>query len=81
METMLDRLKKYFENTSNEQVMKDWKQTEKYDEIDSPSIETFIRESKLLIEVGKLEETLPPENFINNFENPNFSSDFFLPKL
>ena len=34
METMLDRLKKYFENTSNEQVMKDWKQTEKYDEIE-----------------------------------------------
>lgn len=46
METMLDRLKKYFENTSKEQVMKDWKRTESYDEIDSPSIETFIRESK-----------------------------------
>lgn len=53
------------------------KKTEKYDQVDSPAVEFFIRESKRLIDVGKLEESLPSQNFINNFENPNFSSDFF----
>lgn len=77
METILDSLEKYFENTSLEQVKEDWKKTEKYDLIDSPSAESFILESKKLMDVGKL-ENLPPESFINNFKNPNFSSDFFL---
>lgn len=81
METILDRLKKYLENTSTEQVKKDWKKTEKYDQVDSPAVEFFIRESKRLIDVGKLEESLPSQNFINNFENPNFSSDFFYPNF
>lgn len=77
METILDSLEKYFENTSLKQVKEDWKKTEKYDLIDSPSAESFILESKKLMDVGKL-ENLPPESFINNFKNPNFSSDFFL---
>ncbi|HLW06607.1 MAG TPA: hypothetical protein VKY45_03525 [Marinilabiliaceae bacterium] len=77
METILDRLKKYFKNTSLEQVKEDWKKTESYDLIDSPSAESFIFETKRLIDVGK-HANLPPESFINNFENPNFSSDFFL---
>lgn len=77
METILDRLKKYFENTSIEQVKEDWEKTEKYDLIESPSAESFILETKKLIDVGK-HKNLPSESFINNFENPNFSSDFFL---
>lgn len=77
METILDRLKKYFETTSIEQVKEDWNNTEKYDQIDSPSVQSFILETKKLIDVGK-HQNLPPESFINNFENPNFSSDFFL---
>lgn len=77
METILDRLKKYFENTSSEQVKEDWKKTEKYDQINSPSVGSFFQESERLIDVGKLNDNLPSQNFINNFENPNFSSDFF----
>lgn len=81
MDTILDRLKNYFENTSTEQVKEDWKETEKYDQVDSPAVEAFFRESKRLIDVGKVEENLPSQNFISNFENPNFNSDFFLLKI
>lgn len=77
METILDRLKEYFENTSSEQVKEDWKKTEIYDQVNSPAVGSFFQESKHLIDVGKLYENLPQQNFINNFENPNFSSDFF----
>lgn len=52
MDTILDKLKEYFQNTSQEKVIRDWKRTEHYDQIDSPSVETFILESKQLFEVG-----------------------------
>ncbi|MBZ9627158.1 hypothetical protein LB450_03490 [Psychroflexus sp. CAK1W] len=80
METILERLKMYFENTSPEQVKDDWEKTKKYDKVESPNVETFIEVSKQLIDVGILQNNLPPEDLINNFENPNFSSDFFLSK-
>jgi hypothetical protein len=81
MGTILERLKMYFENTSPEQVKEDWAKTEKYDKVESLSVETFIEVSKQLIDVGKLQDNLPSENLINNFENPNFSSDFFYYKI
>lgn len=81
METILERLKMYFDNTSPEQVKEDWEKAKKYDEIDSPNVETFIEVSKQLIDVGKLQSNSPQENLINNFENPNFSSDFFILKI
>jgi hypothetical protein len=77
MKTILDRLKEYFENTSSEQVKEDWKKTEKYDQVNSPPVGSFFQESKRLIDVGKLDENLPSQSFINNFKNPSFSSDFF----
>jgi len=81
MDTILEKLKKYFNESSPEKVRNDWAKTKKYDSVDSPSAETFIEVSKQLIDVGKLQNNLPPENLINNFENPNFSSDFFLNKF
>jgi len=81
METILEKLKLYFENTPAEQVKVDWEKAKKYDEVVSPSIETFIEVSKQLIDVGKLQNNLPQGNLINNFENPNFSSDFFYHKI
>lgn len=77
METILDKLKAYYENTPDEQINLDWEKSKKYDDVDSPSVEDFIKISQQLIDVGKLEQKLSKENLINNFENPNFSSDFF----
>lgn len=78
METILDKLKAYYENTPDEQINLDWEKSKKYDDVDSPNVETFIEVSKQLIDVGKLQNNLPPQNLIKNFENPNFSSDFLL---
>lgn len=77
METILERMKKYFENTSAEQVKEDWAKTEKYDKVESPNVDTFIEISNQLIDIGKPRYNLPSKSLINNFENPNFSSDFF----
>lgn len=39
MGQLLDNLKKYFKETSKEQIKKDWDATAKYDEVDSPLVE------------------------------------------
>ena len=39
---LTDALKDYFESTSKEQIKKDWEKSEKYDKVDSPTIEEFI---------------------------------------
>lgn len=77
MNTILQKLKKYYNSTSLEQIKKDWAKTAEYDQIDSPSVEFFISESKKLIDIGNQQNKLPPESFINNFKSPNFDSDFF----
>jgi len=41
---MLDRLKNYFENTSEAQIKKDWEATEKYDDVNSPKVDEFLEE-------------------------------------
>lgn len=80
METIFDRLKKYFETTSVKQVQEDWNKTENYDQIDSPSAHLFFSESNKLMRVS-IQQKLPPETILNNFKNPNFSSVFFYPKF
>ena len=41
MKTIKSKLKKYFKNTSPEQIEKDWEATKKYDNI-KPTINEFI---------------------------------------
>ncbi len=36
---LYDKLKKYFDETPKEQVLKDWEETEIYDNVNSPTIE------------------------------------------
>lgn len=67
METILDRLKKYFETTSTEQVQEDWNKTEIYDQVNSPSAHFFFSESRKLLQVP-IQQKLPPETMINNFK-------------
>ena len=40
--TILEKLKEYFDNTSEEQIKKDWDKSAKYDEVNSPTIEQFM---------------------------------------
>jgi len=46
METILDRLKAYFDNTPDEKIELDWEKTKKYDEVNSPTVEEFLRASR-----------------------------------
>ena len=46
MNNILEDLKKYFQDTPQEQIMKEWAETEKYDKV-GPSIEEFLIKTKL----------------------------------
>ena len=48
MNNILEDLKKYFRETPREKVVKDWADTEKFDEV-GPKIEDFFEVSKILI--------------------------------
>jgi hypothetical protein len=39
---LYDKLKKYFDETPKEQVLKDWKETEIYDNVNSPTVEQLL---------------------------------------
>ena len=48
MNNILEDLKKYFRETPQEKVMKDWAETESFDEV-GPNIDEFFEVSKILI--------------------------------
>ena len=78
MTSIFEKLNHYFNNTCDEQFEKDWEATADFDKIKGPSVDEFIQNTCLLIEV----DLSPPENYGGNFENinknPNFTSDFFI---
>lgn len=39
---LYDKLKKYFDETPKEQVVKDWEETKIYDNVNSPTVEQFL---------------------------------------
>ena len=45
---LYDKLKKYFNETPKEQVLKDWKETKIYDNVNSPTIEQFLLHSVIV---------------------------------
>jgi hypothetical protein len=50
--TILDKLKKYFDKTPREQVLKDWEETkEATKNVDSPTIEQFLLYGELLCDL------------------------------
>ena len=60
MDTILDRLKHYFETTSKEQIKKDWEETEEEcKDVGSPTIEEFLKNRKNPEEMISYED--PPE--------------------
>ena len=40
--TILEKLKKYFEENSEEQILKDWEETKSSDCVNSPTVEQFL---------------------------------------
>lgn len=77
MGSLLQKLKEYFDNTPLDQIKKNWESTAVFDQIDSPSVESYLADSKHWIDIGKLQLKTSSESFINNFKSPNFDSDFF----
>lgn len=80
MNPLLESLKSYFQNNSAEKINEDWAKYEKYDEI-GPSVQEYLLHSdglnKLQYDFYSLENTL----LENKFDNPKFTSDFFLISL
>lgn len=42
MKTILENLKEYYKTNTKEQIKKDWKASEKYDDVNSPKVEQFM---------------------------------------
>jgi len=75
MSKLLNSIKKYFENNSQQQIIKDWSEFEEYDEI-GLQIDEFEFQSNLFY---KIETGNSYWEFINMDElneNPEFTSDF-----
>lgn len=77
MNNILEDLKKYFQDTPQEQIMKEWAETEKYDKV-GPSIEEFLIKTKLYFKLEDEDLVLKEQNFPKNIKNPNYTSGFFL---
>lgn len=82
MKSIVERLKSYFDSTSNEEIQRTWDSTEEFDYINSPSVKVFLDSASC---INNTDLTPPPEefeieNFINNLKSPNFTSDFFYSK-
>lgn len=77
MKNLFEKLQDYFNNTSEEQILKDWKSTEKFDNVNSPLVEDFIDTTNYFctIKYDPL-EYLRADSLFNTLKNPNFSSDF-----
>ncbi|TDD78408.1 hypothetical protein [Flavobacterium caseinilyticum] len=77
MNNILEDLKKYFQDTPQEQIMKDWAETEKFDKV-GPSIEEFLTKTKLYFKLEEEKLLLSQPNFLDNIKNPKYSSGFSL---
>jgi len=77
MSTVLEKLKLYFQKNSNEQIKKDWAESEKYDKIGT-TVEEFMEQTVFQHEIEFQEEFWTFNSFNKMTENPKFASDFFL---
>lgn len=77
MNTIFEKLKLYFQNTSEQQIIKDWAETEKYDSI-GLKIDDFLHQSKMFYETEVRNSYWEFSCKNEILENPKFASDFFL---
>lgn len=77
MKTLVDSLKLYFQNNSQNQITKDWKEYETYDEV-GVKIDDFLHQSNLLYEIEN-ECSYWQFTSINKItKNPEFTPDFLV---
>ncbi len=50
MENLVENLKKYFETTSREQVLKDWEETKEFDQV-GPTMDDFLSQTNAYFKV------------------------------
>ena len=77
MSAILESLKRYFQNNTEEQIRKDWAEFAEYDKV-GPKVDDFMTQSKLLFyEQSNINNYW--EFFCSNqlVTNPKFASDFF----
>ncbi|MCB0514467.1 MAG: hypothetical protein R2798_00215 [Chitinophagales bacterium] len=79
MESIVEKLKKYFETTSDEQVLKDWEKTKEFDEV-GPIMDDFLNQTNWYFKI-KIDDPMMGYNHIINNYSPKFSSGFFLINL
>ncbi|HAP96267.1 hypothetical protein [Epilithonimonas hominis] len=76
MKTIFEKLKLYFENNSEQQIIQDWSETEKYNSV-GPKIDEFFHQSKIFYET-EIRNSYWEFSCKNEIlENPKFASDFF----
>ena len=79
MKNIFEKIQDYFNNTSEEQILKDWKSTENCDNVKSPTIDEFIEKTNYYYTLDDpLEhiEYINQNNLYKTIKNPNFDSDF-----
>tara|TARA_R100001369_G_scaffold14013_3_gene28411 strand:- start:9170 stop:9424 length:255 start_codon:yes stop_codon:yes gene_type:complete len=80
MATMFEKLKEYFLSHSEEEVNDLWKATSKFDSINSPTVEEFLRFSGSTFKIKNPPPENNQQNFVNIIESPKFTSDFLFTK-
>lgn len=58
MKTISEKLKHYFDTTSEEQIKKDWEKTKSFDDVISPTINEFLIKHKTMKNTQRTRE--PP---------------------
>lgn len=76
MENMIEKLNKYFNTTSRDQVLKDWEKTKEFDQV-GPIMDEFLNETNWFFRI-KLGDPINESNLVFNNYSPKFSSGFFL---
>lgn len=76
MENIVEKLKKYFETTSQEQVLKEWEKTKDFDQI-GPTMDDFLNQTDWHFKI-KLDDPVLGQSLIVKNYSPKFSSGFFL---
>lgn len=76
MSNFFEELKKYFEVTPPEKLLKDWDKSVEFDNI-GPTIDEFLSNSKCYFVCSSDPNDQCQQSILNNF-SPKFSSGFFL---
>lgn len=80
MKNVLEELKNYLNNTPNQQVLKDWESTEKYDEVGIP-VDDFLQKTTYYYKLQNGSINIECDNLYDNIQNPKFTSDFLFYNL